>query len=79
MKYVYVLQSAENPERHYVGCTIDLKRRVTEHKKGKSTHTKKFAPWNLLCYFAFSDEQKADKFEAYLKSGSGREFAKRHF
>jgi hypothetical protein len=32
-----------------------------------------------MAYLAFSDYEKADKFEAYLKSGSGRAFAKRHF
>ena len=28
---------------------------------------------------AFSDEKRAIRFERYLKSGSGRAFAKRHF
>jgi hypothetical protein len=27
----------------------------------------------------FADEQNADAFEKYLKSGSGHAFAKRHF
>jgi len=79
VKYVYVLQSIENPDRHYIGCTADLKRRVSEHNKGDSIHTRKFVPWNLINYFAFSDDKKADKFETYLKSGSGRAFAKGHF
>lgn len=30
-------------------------------------------------YIAFSDEQKADEFEAFLKTGNGRAFAKKHF
>jgi hypothetical protein len=30
-------------------------------------------------YIAFSDEQRATAFEKYLKSGSGRAFAKKHF
>jgi predicted GIY-YIG superfamily endonuclease len=79
MKYVYVLQSSEYPDRHYIGCTADLKRRVSDHNRGESAHTKKFAPWNLISYIAFSNSDKADKFEVYLKSGSGRAFAKRHF
>jgi hypothetical protein len=36
-------------------------------------------PWALQTYFGFSDSAKADKFEQYLKSGSGRAFAKKHF
>ena len=79
MKYVYMLQSEMLPDRHYVGCTQDLKKRVSEHNKGQSTHTKKFMPWKLLGYIALSNHEKADKFEAYLKTASGRTFAKRHF
>jgi len=32
----------------------------------------------LKTYVAFSDDAKAFAFEKYLKSGSGRVFAKRH-
>jgi predicted GIY-YIG superfamily endonuclease len=79
VKYVYMLQSEMQPDRHYVGCTHDLKKRVAEHNAGQSTHTKKFFPWKLLGYIALADHKKADKFEAYLKTASGRTFAKRHF
>jgi len=79
MKYVYMLQSETKPARHYVGCTLDLKKRVNDHNKGHSPHTKKFIPWKLVGYIAFADHAKANKFEAYLKTASGRSFAKRHF
>ncbi|MFN7612174.1 MAG: GIY-YIG nuclease family protein [Pseudomonadota bacterium] len=79
MKYVYMLQSEPQPDRYYTGCTTDLKRRYEEHNRGESTHTKKFVPWILVGYLAFSDHDKADKFETYLKTASGRAFAKKHF
>ena len=79
MKYVYMLQSEASPDRYYVGCTVDLKKRYGEHNRGESTHTKKFIPWKLVGYLAFSDHNKANKFEAYLKTASGRAFAKKHF
>ena len=79
MKYVYMLQSISSPDRYYVGSTLDLKRRVAEHNKSQSIHTKKYVPWKLVSYLAFEDHKKADAFEAYLKTGSGRAFAKRHF
>ncbi|MFN3313423.1 MAG: GIY-YIG nuclease family protein [Hyphomonas sp.] len=79
MKYVYMLQSLPEPMRYYVGSTIDLKRRFADHNSGQSVHTRKFLPWTLIGYVAFSDPAKADKFEAYLKTGSGRAFAKKHF
>ena len=79
MKYVYMLQSKADPERHYAGSTRNLKKRFDEHNAGHSTHTRKYLPWELRGYIAFSEPAKADKFEAYLKSGSGRAFAKKHF
>ncbi len=79
MKYVYMPRSIEAPEHLYVGKTADLKERPRRHNAGESVHTWKFRPWKLKGYIAFPDHAKADKFELYLKSGSGRAFAKRHF
>lgn len=79
MKYVYILQSEIEPDRHYTGLTTDLKRRLKEHNDGHSVHTNKYKPWKLKTYVAFSDEDKADAFEAFLKTGNGRMFVKKHF
>lgn len=79
MHYVYMLQSALDPERFYVGSTSDLKRRFIEHNSGKSVHTNKYIPWKLAAYVALPSHEKAERFELYLKSGSGRSFAKKHF
>ena len=79
MKYVYMLKSETHPDRYYVGCTVDLKKRFGEHNRGESDHTRKFTPWTLVGYVAFSDYEKAVQFEAYLKTASGRAFAKKHF
>jgi len=57
--------------------TANLKQRLTEHNSGKLPHTAQFKPWHLITYVAFSDKQKAAKFERYLKSGSGHAFANR--
>ena len=78
MKYVYILHSADTAERYYVGVTDDLKARLSRHNAGEVAHTAKYVPWTLKTYIAFSDETKAFAFEKYLKSGSGRAFAKRH-
>ncbi|MES2608226.1 MAG: GIY-YIG nuclease family protein [Pseudomonadota bacterium] len=68
-----------DPHRYYVGATTDVPRRLIEHNSGKSIHTNKFRPWEIMTYIAFSDKIKAEKFEAHLKTGSGRAFSKRHF
>jgi hypothetical protein len=36
-------------------------------------------PWELVVAVRFEDARRAAAFEQYLKSGSGRAFAKRHF
>ena len=75
MRYVYLLQSEAFVDRRYVGSTSDLKQRMAAHNAGKSPHTSKYAPWKLVTDIAFSDDQKAELFERYLKSGSGHAFA----
>ena len=77
MKYVYLLESISHPDETYVGLTDDLKARFAAHNAGQSPHTAKFRPWRLIAYVAFSDETKAIAFEHYLKSASGRTFAKK--
>lgn len=77
MRYVYLLKSESFVGQRYVGLTSDLKHRLAEHNAGKSSHTSKYAPWKLETYVAFSDENKAEAFERYLKSGSGHAFAKK--
>lgn len=79
MFYVYILQSINNPEHFYVGSTCDLKRRIKEHNSGNSIHTNKYKPWYLKGYIAFDDEDKAKKFERFLKTGNGRIFQKKFF
>jgi len=38
-----------------------------------------YGPWKLIVEVGFGDKAEAFAFEKYLKSGSGRAFAKRHF
>ncbi len=77
MYCVYSLQSENNPDRYDVGLTSDVEPRLVEHNAGKSTHTNKFRPLKLMSDTAFIDKDKAEKFEAYLKTSSGRAFAKK--
>lgn len=83
MWYVYTLQSISDPEKHYVGCTNDVPDRVRRHNSGfsesQSRHTASNGPWKLIVQIGFEDRAKAFAFEKYLKSGSGRAFAKKHF
>jgi putative endonuclease len=75
MRYVYLLQSVDRPDRRYVGITSDLQKRFAAHNSGQSIHTAQHRPWRLITYIAFSNVAKAVAFERYLKSASGRAFA----
>ncbi|MFL6972013.1 MAG: GIY-YIG nuclease family protein [Xanthobacteraceae bacterium] len=77
MKYVYLLESINFPEEIYIGLTDDLCARFAAHNASQSLHTAKFKPWRLVTYLAFSDESKAIAFERYLKTASGRAFARK--
>jgi putative endonuclease len=79
MKYVYLLESIGSPKETYVGLTDDLRARLAAHNAGQSPHTAKFKPWRLVTYVAFADAAKAVEFERYMKTASGRAFARKRF
>ena len=75
--YVYLIKSKKTPETIYVGYTTDLRARLETHNAGGSIHTKKDRPWELVTCTIFLDMGRAKAFERYLKSQSGRAFAKK--
>ena len=77
--YVYILQSEVKPQRFYTGLTDDLRTRLKNHNSGRIVHTSKWKPWQLKTYIAVCDRDRAARLERYLKSVSGRKFARRHF
>jgi predicted GIY-YIG superfamily endonuclease len=53
--------------------------RLNRHFKRENTYTKDRLPVTLIYYSAFQDKYKAYEFERYLKSGSGKAFARKRF
>ena len=78
-RFVYILRSDCVPTRHYVGLTSDVTRRLDWHNAGQNVHTARHRPWSIVVWLEFATKEAAVRFEQYLKSGSGRAFAKRHF
>jgi putative endonuclease len=78
-RFVYILKSVSTAGTYYVGVTSDLAKRLDAHNAGLSPHTGKARPWRRLVVIQFDEELPAMAFESYLKTGSGREFARRHF
>jgi len=77
--YVYILTSIIEPSRHYIGITNDLDKRLKEHNRGHVIHTSKYTPWEYETVIAFRSKEKAQMFEKYLKTHSGRSFSSKHF
>jgi putative endonuclease len=77
--FVYRIQSRKDPNYHYTGFTENIQQRLDDHNDSKVPTTAGRGPWILLSAHAFAEKSKALAFEKYLKSGSGREFARRHF
>ena len=77
--YVYRLRSLQVSGQTYIGLSDNLPLRLRKHNEGGVSHTAKFRPWIIDFAAAFPSRAKAAAFESYLKSGSGREFARRHF
>ena len=73
MYYVYLLKSrVEN--KTYIGYTNNLRRRIEEHRKGKSFSTKFRRPFTLIYFEGCTDEADARRREYYLKTTQGRRF-----
>lgn len=74
---VYIIRSCSEPGRFYTGVTADVNARIAAHNAGRSPHTSRFMPWELVVSIEFTEERRAIAFEKYLKSGSGVTFARR--
>jgi putative endonuclease len=78
-RIVYILRSDADRSRHYVGLINDLTARLEWHDHGPGGHTSSHRPWSVVVSLEFPIEKEAVRFEKYLKSGSGRAFATKHF
>ena len=67
--WVYVLRNGR--ERHYIGITEDVARRLADHNGGKSTWTSKFGPWQVVWRQGPMSLSEARKLELLLKAQKG--------
>lgn len=75
--YVYVLELSNG--RLYIGCTKNLREGLEKHNQGRNRVTKKLLPLRLCWVCSYPNLKMALSFEAFLKSATGRDFAKKHF
>jgi len=69
--YIYVLYSLKD-HKFYIGYTVNLKRRLTQHSQGEVTSTKNRRPFKLIHYEYFVNKEDAKAREKFFKSGFGR-------
>jgi len=70
MFYVYLLKSLKDNSL-YIGYTKDLKRRITQHNKGRNQYTKTKLPYKLIYYEAYKRQEDAITREKRLKNFAG--------
>ncbi len=68
--YVYILKTTAG--NRYIGSTINLERRYTEHRTGKVLPTKNKLQVTLLAYRKFSDVKEAAIWEKKYKQSHGQ-------
>lgn len=74
--YTYALYNKTN-DKFYIGYTNDLKRRLTEHLRGKTSSITKIEGLKLVYYEACLSKKDAQKRELQLKTGFGRGYLRK--
>ena len=69
MFYVYIIRGKGN--KHYIGYTDNLQRRIEEHNRGKTKSNKSFAPFELIYHENYATEIEAINRERKIKSYKG--------
>ena len=74
MYTVYVLQDESG--KLYKGFTNNIKRRLAEHRRGKTITTRKMKSVALVYTEEYHDKIEARQRELYFKTAAGRKFLK---
>ncbi len=74
--YTYALYS-KNLDKFYIGSTNDLKRRLKEHKRGKTHTTLRMKDYIVIYCEICLAKKDAQKRERQLKTGFGRGYLRK--
>lgn len=75
MYTVYILKDSKN--NLYKELTNNLKRRLTEHKRGSTKTTKNMKGIEVVYQEEYNNFDEARQREIYLKTAAGRKFIKK--
>lgn len=76
MYCVYVLKSLKD-NKHYIGYTEDIKKRLEDHNRGKSPSVKNRGPFTLIYSEPVENKIEAIRRERQIKSFKGGEAFKK--
>ncbi|MFA5769962.1 MAG: GIY-YIG nuclease family protein [Patescibacteria group bacterium] len=71
MFITYIIKSTSTG-KYYIGCTNDVKRRLSEHNYGLSKYTRNKGPWMLKYTEEYNTLVEARKREKQIKSWKKR-------
>ena len=66
--YVYMLKSKSIKPITYVGYTVDLKKRISQHNSGKGAKFTRGRKWMLIYKETYKSKNKAISREYYIKN-----------
>ena len=72
MYVVYILK--DKKDKLYKGLTNNLKRRLQEHRRGKTKTTKSMKDLTVVYKEEYENFEEARKREIYFKTAAGRKF-----
>ena len=75
MSCVYILKNKK--QRFYVGSTLDLERRIKQHKNGHTYTTRKLGNFELVFYQKFDNIKQAREIETKLKKLKRKDYIKK--
>jgi len=73
MPHVYIIKS-ELTVRFYIGSTVNLKLRITDHNAGNTASTKHYRPWKLVYSEEFESLADARKREREIKAWKSKNY-----
>ena len=76
MSYTVYILFSETYKKHYTGFTSNLTERFKSHNELGNDWTSKYRPWKIIHFKEFESKAEAMKYEAWLKTGIGRDFIK---
>ena len=70
MYFVYILKN-NSSNKHYIGSTNNLERRLEEHNRGQTKSTKRRGVWSIIYTKQFATSIEAKRREQLIKSYKG--------